>query len=300
MIQSNFYDTAAKTFLAIHKTDSSNANINYKLGYCYLMLATEKLKTITYLENAAKHTAGDYREDDPSEKNAPEIAIYYLGQAYQYAYRFDEALKQFKNFRDILGRGNPNFVKEIDEMIERSKNAKELTASTVTTTVSTPTVTASTVTTTVSTPTVTASTQTTTTTSTTTTGSTTTTTGSTTTITISINNILFDYDKSVIKEELKSELDKAVDFLKNANKKAKIEVAGHSDSKGSDQYNLALSKRRAESVANYLTSKGISSNRIKTVGYGESKPIASNENPDGSDNADGRAKNRRTEIVVVQ
>ena len=111
---------------------------------------------------------------------------------------------------------------------------------------------------------------------------------------------MFDYDKSNLKREFTSELDKVVDFLKNANKKAKIEVAGHSDSKGSDPYNLALSKRRANAVAAYLTSKGINKSRIKAIGYGESKPVAANENPDGSDNAEGRAQNRRTEIIVVQ
>ena len=169
------------------------------------------------------------------------------------------------------------------------------TASTHTTSATTTTTTTASTHTTAVTPTTTATASTHTTTTTTTS-----TTGSTTTTTISINNILFDYDKSEIKAEFKSELDKAVEFLKNTNKKAKIEVVGYTDSKGSDEYNLALSKRRANAVANYLATKGISRSRIKTVGYGETKPIASNENPDGSDNPDGRAKNRRTEIVVIQ
>ncbi|MBI4945867.1 MAG: OmpA family protein [Bacteroidetes bacterium] len=118
--------------------------------------------------------------------------------------------------------------------------------------------------------------------------------------TISINNILFDYDNSSLKSEFTSELDKAVDFLKSVNKKAKIEVSGYTDSKGSDEYNLTLSKQRANSVSAYLVSKGISKSRIKTIGYGKSKPVAANENQDGSDNPHGRAKNRRTEIVIVQ
>ncbi|MFH1005735.1 MAG: OmpA family protein [Bacteroidota bacterium] len=132
-----------------------------------------------------------------------------------------------------------------------------------------------------------------------TTTTTTTTSGTSSTVTtISINNILFDYDKSDIKKEFTFELDKVVNFLKNTNKKAKIEVAGHTDSKGSENYNLALSKRRANAVAVYLSSKGIDKSRMKTIGYGESKPIAVNENPDGSDNPEGRTKNRRTEIVI--
>ena len=136
----------------------------------------------------------------------------------------------------------------------------------------------------------------------TTTASTTTTTatGTTATITtISVNNVLFDYDKSSLNTAYLAELDKVVDFLKQS-KKASIEVAGYTDSKGSDEYNLALSKRRADAVASYLASKGISRGRIKTTGSGESKPLAANENPDGSDNPDGRAKNRRTEITVIQ
>lgn len=99
--------------------------------------------------------------------------------------------------------------------------------------------------------------------------------------------------------EFSAELDKVVSFLKTV-KNAKVEVAGYTDGKGSDEYNLALSKRRANVVAAYLVSKGASKSRIKTIGYGESKPLAPNENPDGSDNPEGRAKNRRTEIVVIQ
>jgi len=132
---------------------------------------------------------------------------------------------------------------------------------------------------------------------TTTTTTSTTTTGTITTI--SVSNILFDYDQATMRGEFSSELDKVVDFLKTA-KNAKIEISGYADGKGSDEYNLALSKRRASAVATYLASKGASKSRIKTIGYGETKPLAPNENPDGSDNPEGRAKNRRTEIVVIQ
>ena len=78
-----------------------------------------------------------------------------------------------------------------------------------------------------------------------------------------------------------------------------MEVAGHTDSKGTDEYNQALSERRARAVYDYLGSKGIGAERmVGPVGYGESKPIAPNTNEDGSDNPDGRAKNRRTELNV--
>lgn len=118
--------------------------------------------------------------------------------------------------------------------------------------------------------------------------------------TLSFNNVFFDFGKSTLKKDFEPELDKAVALLKKEYPKIKFEVAGHTDSKGADSYNMNLSKRRAGAVANYLASKGISKSRMKVAGYGETKPISPNENPDGTDNPDGRAKNRRTEIVIIR
>lgn len=72
-----------------------------------------------------------------------------------------------------------------------------------------------------------------------------------------------------------------------------VEVAGHTDSSGSDQYNQALSERRAQSVASYLGSHGVASKRLMTVGAGETRPVASN------DTEEGRAANRRVELTIV-
>lgn len=80
--------------------------------------------------------------------------------------------------------------------------------------------------------------------------------------------------------------------LKEYNKTV-IEVAGHTDSTGSDQYNQQLSERRAASVANYLVGQGITQQRLMTVGAGESRPVASN------DTEAGRAQNRRVEMTIV-
>jgi outer membrane protein OmpA-like peptidoglycan-associated protein len=80
--------------------------------------------------------------------------------------------------------------------------------------------------------------------------------------------------------------------LKEYNKTV-IEVAGHTDSTGSDQYNQQLSERRASSVANYLVGQGITQQRLLTVGAGESRPVASN------DTEAGRAQNRRVEMTIV-
>lgn len=72
-----------------------------------------------------------------------------------------------------------------------------------------------------------------------------------------------------------------------------VDVMGHTDSTGSDSYNLDLSKRRADAVQNYLAMRGVSSARIESIGYGEAYPVASNDTPEG------RARNRRVEIKIT-
>jgi outer membrane protein OmpA-like peptidoglycan-associated protein len=78
-----------------------------------------------------------------------------------------------------------------------------------------------------------------------------------------------------------------------------IEIGSHTDSTGTDEYNVKLSQRRSESVVNYLADKGISIDRLIAKGYGESRPIAPNTNPDGTDNPENRQLNRRTELKIV-
>jgi OOP family OmpA-OmpF porin len=105
-------------------------------------------------------------------------------------------------------------------------------------------------------------------------------------------DVLFDFDKSVIKPEGKSKLDDLASKVKGINLEVVIAV-GHADSIGSDEYNQRLSVRRAESVKAYMVSKGLEPNRVYTEGKGEKQPVANNTT------ADGRAKNRRTEIEVI-
>jgi OOP family OmpA-OmpF porin len=79
----------------------------------------------------------------------------------------------------------------------------------------------------------------------------------------------------------------------------RVEVAGHTDAIGTAEYNQGLSERRARAVYDYLTSHGVDASRISGPnGYGETRPIAPNTNADGSDNPEGRARNRRTELNV--
>jgi outer membrane protein OmpA-like peptidoglycan-associated protein len=81
--------------------------------------------------------------------------------------------------------------------------------------------------------------------------------------------------------------------------KSRILVEGHTDSKGTHPYNVRLSQKRADSVKDWLVKKGgIEASRISARGWAETKPVASNTNPDGSDNPEGRQKNRRVEITI--
>jgi OmpA-OmpF porin, OOP family len=116
---------------------------------------------------------------------------------------------------------------------------------------------------------------------------------------IRIPNVQYEFDKSEILSASKIALDTTILRLMVDNPQIIVEIASHTDSKGNDQYNMKLSQKRAESVVSYLVSKGIKSERLKAKGYGESKPVAPNENPDGSDNPEGRAINRRTDFKII-
>jgi len=115
---------------------------------------------------------------------------------------------------------------------------------------------------------------------------------------IILERIYFDFDKDFIREESVVELSKLYYFM-TSNPDMIVEVAGHTDSRGTDEYNLDLSRRRAKSVQAWLAERGIKAKRVATKGYGEAKPIADNLKPDGSDDPDGRQMNRRIELTVL-
>lgn len=107
-----------------------------------------------------------------------------------------------------------------------------------------------------------------------------------------LTGVNFDFDKSTLRSEDIAIIDRDVASLDkwgNVN----IEVAGHTDSRGRDEYNMKLSQRRAEAVRNYLVSKGIASDRLSARGYGESQPVADNATDEG------RFQNRRVELVPL-
>lgn len=106
------------------------------------------------------------------------------------------------------------------------------------------------------------------------------------------SGITFAYDDASVQPQFQSTLNAVASTLAEY-PKTYIDVYGHTDSDGSDAYNQTLSERRASSVANYLTGRGVQSARVATRGYGETQPIASNMT------ADGKAANRRVEVKLV-
>ncbi|MDQ1315719.1 MAG: OmpA-like protein [Pseudomonadota bacterium] len=110
---------------------------------------------------------------------------------------------------------------------------------------------------------------------------------------MTLEGVNFDFDKATLRQEDLAIIDRDVAALEkwgNVN----VEVAGHTDSRGSDEYNVDLSQRRAEAVRNYLISKGIAAERLSAKGYGESRPVADNATDEG------RFMNRRVELVQIK
>ncbi|WP_295716872.1 OmpA family protein [Mucilaginibacter sp.] len=106
------------------------------------------------------------------------------------------------------------------------------------------------------------------------------------------SGILFDTDKSALKAEAQSNLQKLAASLQN-NPETNILIVGHTDNTGSNAHNMTLSVQRAESVKSFIAAANVASSRLQTSGKGETEPIADNTT------VDGRSKNRRVEIVIV-
>lgn len=117
-------------------------------------------------------------------------------------------------------------------------------------------------------------------------------------ISIDLKGVTFAYDEAKLDAAAMAVLDEAAEILKRY-ESLRVEVAGHTDSRGDAEYNQKLSERRAQAVYDYLVEKGLDSGRlIGPIGYGETRPLAPNQNPDGSDNPQGRSMNRRTELNI--
>lgn len=116
---------------------------------------------------------------------------------------------------------------------------------------------------------------------------------------IVIKNIYYPFDESYITDNSSIILDTTVYPILVENPAIIVEISSHTDFLGPDIYNQRLSQARAESVVKYLIEKGINPERLQAKGYGESQPIAPNQKPDGRDDPEGRAKNRRTEFRII-
>jgi outer membrane protein OmpA-like peptidoglycan-associated protein len=111
--------------------------------------------------------------------------------------------------------------------------------------------------------------------------------------------ILFAFDSADLSPEARKKLDALATVLNQQQTLSRrIAVEGHADALGSQEYNLRLSQRRADAVAQELIASQIRRERVRSQGYGEQQPVAPNTNPDGTDNPDGRAQNRRVEVVI--
>jgi outer membrane protein OmpA-like peptidoglycan-associated protein len=110
-------------------------------------------------------------------------------------------------------------------------------------------------------------------------------------------DVLFDFDKATLSEKAQDALQQAASII-SEKAKGQVRIDGHTDGKGEERYNLRLSERRAKAVKTWFVEKaGLPNNRLATHGYGKQRPVASNTKPDGSDDPEGRQKNRRVEIV---
>ena len=109
---------------------------------------------------------------------------------------------------------------------------------------------------------------------------------------MTLKNIFFDFDKATLKKQSFIELNHVAQFMRE-NPTVRIELSGHTDYKGSDEYNMTLSTDRAKAALEYLAKKGVPRSRMEYKGYGKTQPIADNKTEEG------RAINRRTEIMII-
>ncbi len=110
-------------------------------------------------------------------------------------------------------------------------------------------------------------------------------------------DVTFDFDEATIRGEAKPTLDQLAQLIM-AGGEGEVSVEGHTDAKGDDDYNKRLSEARAAAVKGYLASKGVDQARMRTIGLGELRPVAPNAKPDGTDDEDGRQRNRRVEVIL--
>jgi outer membrane protein OmpA-like peptidoglycan-associated protein len=112
-------------------------------------------------------------------------------------------------------------------------------------------------------------------------------------------DVLFDFDQAEIRPDAAKVLSQAAEVLRRHSKQ-RVVIEGHTDAKGRDDYNQRLSERRAQAVKRWLQEREGLKSALQTRGWGAKRPVARNAKPDGSDDPEGRQKNRRVEIVIAK
>lgn len=118
-------------------------------------------------------------------------------------------------------------------------------------------------------------------------------------VTVLVTDVLFAYDSDALAPEGATAVGKIASIVQRQTPDRALICEGHTDARGTDAYNFELSLRRARRVAEALAGAGIATSRISAQGYGETRPLAAEAKPDGADDPDGRARNRRVEVVIA-
>jgi outer membrane protein OmpA-like peptidoglycan-associated protein len=119
------YPDALAEYTKLYKRGYNNANINYRMGICYLKITGQKEKSVSYLEVAVKNVSAAYKEGSLTEKRAPIDAFLFLGNAYRVNNNLDKAIDSYLKYKELLVKGNPEDLKYADQQIDACKTAKE-------------------------------------------------------------------------------------------------------------------------------------------------------------------------------
>lgn len=111
-------------------------------------------------------------------------------------------------------------------------------------------------------------------------------------------DVLFEFDRAELTESARTKIHAVAEIVVRLAPERTLSVEGHTDSVGTEEYNLELSLRRAQQVMEELRTGGVLQEKVRSVGHGERYPVAPNRNPEGRDDAQGRAQNRRVEVVI--
>lgn len=130
VINDNFL-LALPIYLELYNEHPENANLNYKVGYCYMNITGDKLLAIPYLERAIKDVSEKYIEFEANEKHAPVMAYYYMAKAYHHDYKFEKAIENFEKFRPFIRSKDFDRLNDLDLQVEMCRYGKELVKSPV-------------------------------------------------------------------------------------------------------------------------------------------------------------------------